>query len=366
MTSILFQIGRELVNEVQAGIKAHNDVKEGKPVERREDKWGDPMAPKTVYSIVRGVEEQLGMGKGKGKQAEAGPSASDKEDQVAKGEGVVDLAVSNVSDKKSEHDSFADSLQPTPSEPGPSSSPATASLSTPDQGTKAEVSDLDTAIQSGISSPPSYASAINDTPGTSSAVRSSSEEPVRPSEKAEHPKAIGQPSSLDRIQLDALGVPLPRESGLTTEHRPPPPPPPTRADKIHKHLETADEVAAEIALGVLIGHVLDGPTQTLVEGLMSIEDDETPQSKKVSPSPSRGSIFNQECLLIWAESRCPQGSSERDRQADPETGSSRQEIGRARRKAGRPSRRAIREGSTERPQAAQGKDGRGQEGSDQD
>lgn len=63
MTSIIFELGRELVNEVQAGIKAHQDIKEGKEVERRQDKWGDPLAPKTVYSVVRGVEETLGMGK---------------------------------------------------------------------------------------------------------------------------------------------------------------------------------------------------------------------------------------------------------------------------------------------------------------
>lgn len=65
MTSILFELGRDIVNEVQAGMKAHQDVKEGKEVERRQDRWGDPLAPKTVYSVVRGVEEALGMGKGK-------------------------------------------------------------------------------------------------------------------------------------------------------------------------------------------------------------------------------------------------------------------------------------------------------------
>lgn len=65
MTSILFDLGRELVNEVQAGVKAHNDVRDGKEAERRQDKWGDPLAQKTVYSVVRGVEENFAMMRGK-------------------------------------------------------------------------------------------------------------------------------------------------------------------------------------------------------------------------------------------------------------------------------------------------------------
>lgn len=79
MTSILFEVGRELVNEVQAGMKAHQDVKEGKQVERRQDKWGDPLPPKTVYSVVRGVEETLGIGKSKGKGV--GASKDEERDQ---------------------------------------------------------------------------------------------------------------------------------------------------------------------------------------------------------------------------------------------------------------------------------------------
>lgn len=80
MTSILFELGRDLVNEVQAGVKAHQDVREGKEVERRQDKWGDPLPPKTIYSMVRGVEETLGMGKGngqgKGKGVDTGTATS--------------------------------------------------------------------------------------------------------------------------------------------------------------------------------------------------------------------------------------------------------------------------------------------------
>lgn len=90
-------------------------------------------------------------------------------------------------------------------------------------------------------------------------------------------------TSSDRLELDAMGVPIARASGVPPELRPPPPPPPTRADKVQKGLETADDVAAEIALGLMIGDVLDGPTQTLVEGLMIIDDEEMPQNKKVSP-----------------------------------------------------------------------------------
>lgn len=89
---------------------------------------------------------------------------------------------------------------------------------------------------------------------------------------------------IKRIQLDGIGCPLPRESGVSAEYRPPPPPPPTKADKVKKGLETADEIAADIASGIFLGAVLDGPTQTLVEGLMMIDNDETPQSQKVSPA----------------------------------------------------------------------------------
>lgn len=96
--------------------------------------------------------------------------------------------------------------------------------------------------------------------------------------------AISRPD--DRIQLDSIGSPIPRESALPAHLRPSPPPRATQADKIQKSLETADDIAAEIALGVLIGGALDGPTQTLVEGLMALDDEETTQSKKVSSTQS--------------------------------------------------------------------------------
>lgn len=129
---------------------------------------------------------------------------------------------------------------------------------------------------------PSICTSPSPTPGPDETVTHLAEGP-----KVGHTddKDTPAPLTYDRIELDAIGHPLPRESGLPAHIRPPPPPPLTQADKIKKGLETADDIAAEIALGVLVGATLDGPTQTLVEGLMMIENEETPQSKKVSGHP---------------------------------------------------------------------------------
>jgi hypothetical protein len=238
MTSIIFELGRDLAKEIQAGRQAHQDIQQGKEVERREDKWGDPLAPKFVYSLVRGAEEDYGKFSGmlSRRNDPSHIKVRQYEFPIRKQRLTVQQVQNPQLGEQPYHSPFAEShaesMSPTATDPhkveglmrGDRASGTTTTTDLADSVFIHQPQDV-----AGCTSTDTGLSDLNPEAPTNAAANKviseegSSHRSATPSSQSDNfslqdiTQAIHQ--KYQPLPLDSVGIPIPRPSGLSPEHQ---------------------------------------------------------------------------------------------------------------------------------------------------